>query len=65
MTHTPTFLGQNRPLNTCLIQTDTAAEARDLARNGALDGCDAFALQLEARPPIIGSMPTAMPMTTR
>ena len=51
MTHTPTFLGQNRPLNTCLIQTDTAAEARDLARNGAFDGCDAFALQLEALPP--------------
>lgn len=47
MTHTPTFLGQNRPLNTCLIQIDTVAEARDLARNGAFAGCDAFALQLE------------------
>ena len=51
MTHNPTFLGQNRPLNTCLIQISTVAEARDLARNGAFDGCDAFALQLEEIPP--------------
>ncbi|MBQ2697350.1 MAG: type I 3-dehydroquinate dehydratase [Clostridia bacterium] len=47
MTHTPTFLGQNRPLNTCLIQINTVAEARDLARNGAFAGCDAFAFQAE------------------
>ncbi len=51
MIHTPTFLGQNRPLNTCIIQVDTVQEARDLARNGAFEGCDAFAFQLEQIPP--------------
>lgn len=50
MTHTPTFLGQNRPLNTCMIQIDTVAEARDLARTAAFDGCDAYGFQLEQIP---------------
>lgn len=50
MIHTPTFLGQNKPLNTCLIQIDSVIEARDLARNGAFEGCDAFAFQLEQIP---------------
>ncbi len=44
------FLGQNKPLNTCIIQTDSVDAAVNLARNASYDGCDAFGYQLEILP---------------
>lgn len=47
MIYKPTFLHQNRPLNTCMIQTDRADIARNLSRDAAFDGCDAYGFQME------------------
>ena len=46
MQHKLTFLHQNRPLNTCMIQKRTALEVLNCIRGGAFDGCDAFGLQM-------------------
>ena len=46
MQHKLTFLHQNRPLNTCMIQKRTAIEVLNCIRGGAFDGCDAFGLQM-------------------
>lgn len=50
MKHTPSFLGQNEPLITCMIQADTPKGIKNLIRTGALSGCDAYGLQQEALP---------------
>lgn len=42
----PTFLNQNRPLITCMIQAETPADAIAAIRNAAFDGCDAYGLQV-------------------
>ena len=47
MVYRPTFLHQNSPLNTCMIQTDRPDIARNLARDAAFDGCDAYGFQYE------------------
>ena len=47
MKHKPTFLHQNKPLNTCMIQAKTAERAAILIRNAAWDGADAIGLQIE------------------
>lgn len=46
----PTFLHQNRPLLTSMIQADTPGAARDAIRTSVYDGCDALGFQLEALP---------------
>ncbi len=43
----PTFLGQNDPLITCMIQEHSITEARMVARNALSEGCEAFGYQLE------------------
>ncbi len=47
----PTFLGQSRPLITCMLQTRTAMDAICTVRNAMYDGCDAFGFQMEAMKP--------------
>lgn len=42
-----TFLNQNSPLNTCMIQAQTPSEAIRLIRSAAFDGADAFGFQTE------------------
>lgn len=46
MKHKPTFLNQNKPLITCMIQAVTPNEAIAGIRNAALDGADAFGFQM-------------------
>lgn len=47
MIYKPTFLHQIHPLNTCMIQTDRLDTAKNLARDAAFDGCDAYGFQYE------------------
>jgi 3-dehydroquinate dehydratase len=47
MIHKPTFLNQNRPLITCMIQADNPNTAVKTVRNAMFDGCDAFGFQME------------------
>ncbi len=44
------FLHQNKPLLTAMIQADTPQSARDAIRTAVYDGCDALGFQLEAMP---------------
>lgn len=46
----PTFLHQNRPLITCMIQADNPASAIRTVRSAMYDGCDAFGFQMEVMP---------------
>ncbi|MCI8388317.1 MAG: type I 3-dehydroquinate dehydratase [Clostridiales bacterium] len=46
----PTFLHQNCPLITCMIQADDPNTAINTVRNAIADGCDAFGFQLEVMP---------------
>ena len=46
----PTFLGHNRPLITCMVQADNAARAIELIQSGNESGCDAFGYQIEVMP---------------
>jgi len=46
----PTFLNQNRPLITCMIQADNPTSAVKTVRNAMFDGCDAFGFQMEVMP---------------
>ena len=46
MQHKPTFLHQNKPLITCMVQSPTPEEAISAVRNAAGDGADAFGLQI-------------------
>lgn len=50
MTQKPTFLHQNRPLITCMIQADNPTSAIKTVRNAMFDGCDAFGFQMEVYP---------------
>jgi len=45
MKHKPTFLNQNKPLITCMIQARTPNEAIAAIRNAAVEGADAFGFQ--------------------
>lgn len=46
MKHTPTFLGQNKPLVTCMVQCATPDEAIAAVHNAVADGADAFGFQV-------------------
>lgn len=46
MKHKPTFLNQNEPLITCMIQSPTPDAAIAAVRNAVADGADAFGAQL-------------------
>lgn len=50
MTKTPTFLGHERPLNTCMIQADDPTRAKELIALGNASGCNAFGFQFEVMP---------------
>ena len=50
MEYKPSFLHQNKPLNTCMIQTTTIAAAIRNVRDGKQNGADAFGFQLEKIP---------------
>lgn len=50
MTTSPTFLGHDRPLITCMVQADNAARAIELINIGNESGCDAFGYQIEVMP---------------
>ena len=43
----PTFLHQNKPLVTCMVQAPTVDETILLIRNAAYDGADAWGFQME------------------
>ena len=47
MTHKPTFLHQNKPLITCMVQAKTVDDTLKLVRNAAYEGCDAYGFQYE------------------
>ncbi|MBQ7335436.1 MAG: type I 3-dehydroquinate dehydratase [Clostridia bacterium] len=47
MQHKPTFLHQNKPLITCMVQAETPAVMHRLIRDAAFDGCDAYGFQME------------------
>ena len=47
MTHKPTFLHQNKPLITCMVQAKTVDDTLKLVRDAAYDGCDAYGFQYE------------------
>ena len=47
MTHKPTFLNQNKPLITCMVQAKNPNDMINLIRNAAYDGADAFGFQME------------------
>lgn len=47
MNRRPSFLGQNDPLITCMIQERDSFSAQMTARNALKEGCDAFGYQLE------------------
>ena len=47
----PTFLQQNKPLVTCMVQAPTVDETILLIRNAAYDGADAWGFQMENLPP--------------
>jgi len=47
----PTFLHQNKPLVTCMVQAPTVDETILLIRNAAYDGADAWGFQMENLPP--------------
>ncbi|MGM9624272.1 MAG: type I 3-dehydroquinate dehydratase [Eubacteriales bacterium] len=46
----PTFLHQNKPLITCMVQAPDVAETLKLVRAAAYDGCDAYGFQYENFP---------------
>ncbi|NMA08416.1 MAG: type I 3-dehydroquinate dehydratase [Clostridiales bacterium] len=48
MNRKPTFLRQNRPMITCMIQEPTPTEVQLVIRNAAYDGCDAYGFQMES-----------------
>jgi len=47
----PTFLHQNKPLVTCMVQAPTVDETILLIRNAAYDGAGAWGFQMENLPP--------------
>lgn len=47
----PTFLNQNKPLITCMIQAKNVSDAVHTARAAAFDGCDAYGFQIEQLDP--------------
>lgn len=47
MIQKPTFLHQNRPLITCMLQERDIGAAIKTVRNAMFDGCDAFGFQME------------------
>ena len=47
MKRKPTFLGQDSPLNTCMVQARTPDEAIRRIRTAAFDGADAYGIQAE------------------
>lgn len=47
MIQKPTFLHQNRPLITCMLQEREIGNAVKTVRNAMFDGCDAFGFQME------------------
>ena len=47
MNRKPTFLHQNKPLNTCMVQAPTPDETILLMLNAAEDGADAWGFQME------------------
>ncbi len=47
MNQKTTFLHQNKPLITCMVQSETPAYMETLIRNAAFDGCDAYGFQYE------------------
>ena len=47
MIQKPTFLHQNRPLITCMLQERDINTACKTVRNAMFDGCDAFGYQME------------------
>ncbi len=51
MVNKPTFLHQNKPLITCMIQAKTPQEAIAGVRNAAWSGADAFGFQMEQLEP--------------
>ena len=44
--HKPTFLNQNKPFITCMVQAKNPTEAIAAIRNAAADGADAFGFQI-------------------
>ncbi|MBE7037490.1 MAG: type I 3-dehydroquinate dehydratase [Ruminococcaceae bacterium] len=46
----PTFLGQNNPIVTTMIQSDSVESAINTIRNAVFEGTDAFAFQVEKFP---------------
>ena len=51
MKHEPTFLHQNKPLVTCMVQATNPDTMINLIHNALYDGCDAFGFQMERLDP--------------
>ncbi len=47
MRNKPTFLHQNKPLITCMVQAGNVDDTLKLVRDAAYDGCDAYGFQYE------------------
>ncbi len=47
MIQKPTFLHQNKPLITCMVQARDPETMTNLIRTAAFDGCDAYGFQME------------------
>ena len=43
----PSFINNDHPLNTCMVQAKTVERSIELFRAGLADGCDAFGFQYE------------------
>lgn len=47
MKRKPTFLNQNKPLITCMIQADNPTDAIHTIREAQFEGADAYGFQME------------------